>query len=148
MRLRLTLVVLALAALTAAALVAIPAARQQLRQSSPAAAVTAVPAAEDFTWRPISCSGDNVELTVHDAYPGPLSIVYTLTVEPRANSQPVFGPLKPGDNTVIGASLASKLTLTVQVQGGEGAVAILTLDRSAWASLCRTPAAPVTGTGG
>jgi hypothetical protein len=123
--------------------------RLRLTDQVNSATTSAVPSPSDFSWKPVSCSAPgNVHLNVHDSYPGPLEIVYTLTVEPRANSQPVFGTLHPGNNTVVGPSVANRLILTIQVKNGEGAVAILTLDHSAWAALCARPAAPITGTGG
>lgn len=143
---RIAMLLLALAALVAAA---IPVSRLRLTDQINAATTSAVPSPNDFSWKPVGCTTPgNVQLNVHDSYPGPLEIVYTLTVEPRANSQPVFGTLHPGDNTVVGLSAATRLILTIQVKNGEGAVAILTLDRSAWAALCARPKAPVTGTGG
>ena len=140
-------------ALAAVAAVAIPFGlnRSSLGQAASAPAATAVPAPEDFTWKAVSCSDSgaitNVVLRVHDTYPGPLVITYRLDATPPG--QPVFGTLKVGDTDILAAGTASAQTLTVQVQNGEGAVAILTMKQAEWIGLCpTTPRAPVTGTGG
>jgi hypothetical protein len=120
-------------------------------QPSPAASPSSFPtppAPGDFSWRPARCTADaELTLTVHDAYPGPLAITGTLETP---HGQPVVYALKPGDNDILAPATAISLTLTVQVKGGEGAIAILTLQHSQWASLCppaaaTTPGLPGTG---
>jgi hypothetical protein len=108
-------------------------------------ATTPVPSPEDFSVKVTGCRNSVVSFNLHDAYPGPLTIVVTRTTQPPG--QPVTITLKPGDNALTGPSSARSMTFTVQVQGGEGAVAVLTVNRSAWAQACGIPAAPVTGHG-
>lgn len=120
-------------------------------QAASQPATTAVPATSDFSLKVTGCTGSEaapiVQLNLHDSYPGPLVIVFTQTVTPRANSQPFSGTLEPGDNALTGPATADQIQIAVQVQNGEGAVAFLTVNRSSWINLCPAPAAPVTGTG-